>query len=202
MYSGEMAQIISSIFEKEISEIEKKLTRINNATVQIVLADNTLIPNESFLDIPQFSGMIKRFSDISFEVHLLVASPEKYIKPLVDAGFKRIIIQVECNDPRLFLTESAHETIDVGIAIDGPTEVEQVEPFLEEVDMVQVMTVEVGYPQQPFLPETIEKIKTIHQNFPHLVIAASGNIKPELEQTLIEAGAQKLVVSIDDFDSM
>jgi ribulose-phosphate 3-epimerase len=123
----------------------------------------------------------------------MVANPEKYIKPLADAGFKRVIAHVEAHDPRIFLEQAKYEHIEVGIAIDGPTELEQVEPFLDQVDMVLVMTIEAGFSGQEFMIDTVEKIKTIHEHFPDLPIEVDGGINDKSGKIAAEAGATRLV---------
>ncbi len=123
----------------------------------------------------------------------MVTSPEKYIKPAADAGFRRLIAHVEAHDPRLFLDAVKHEEVEVGIAIDGPTEFETVEPFLEEVDFVLVMMVEAGFSGAAFLPECLEKIKSIRRYLPHLPIEVSGGINDKTVRVVTEAGATRLV---------
>jgi ribulose-phosphate 3-epimerase len=186
-----MIDVIPGILEKEWIPIEERLKLVEPFVewAQIDVADNTLVPNTTFLDFHKFLAISKP----SLEAHLMVANPEKYIKPMVDAGFKRLIAHVECHDPRVFLEAVQYEHVEVGVAIDGSTELDQVEPFLEEVDMVLVMTIEAGFSGQPFLSENLEKIKTIHQNFPDLPIEVDGGINDKTARLVIEAGATRLV---------
>jgi ribulose-phosphate 3-epimerase len=195
-----MIEIIPGILEKEWSEIERKIKLVAPyvSWVQIDIADNTLVTNITFLDfdkntfaqIPDWDIMQK---NLSFEAHLMVANPEKYIHPLVDAGFKRLIAHIEANDPRRFLDTAHYESVEVGIAIDGTTELEQIEPFLEEVDVVLVMTIEAGFSGQPFLPETLEKVKSIRRNVPDLSVEVDGGIDDKTARLVKESGATRLV---------
>jgi ribulose-phosphate 3-epimerase len=187
-----MIDAIAGILEKEWEPIEEKLRLVTNQVgiVQVDVADNTLVPNETFLDFSKFVPFADQFV---LEAHLMVANPEKYIKPLVDAGFKRIIAHVECVDPRVFLEQAAYEDVEVGLAIDGATEIEQIEPFLEEIDVVLIMTIEAGFSGQSFMPETVEKIKGIHQNFPDLPIEVDGGINEQTAKIVKDAGATRLV---------
>lgn len=174
--------------------IEERLQVIipHTGWVQVDFADNTLVPNTTYMDFSSF----KPYADkVSLEGHLMVAQPEKYIKPAADAGFKRLIAHVEAHDPRIFLEQVKFEDVEVGIAIDGPTEFEQVEPFLEEVDFVLVMTVEAGFSGQAFLPECVEKIKSIHAYLPDLPIEVDGGINATTARLVKEAGATRLVAT-------
>lgn len=192
-----MIDVIPGILEKEWAPIEERLLSVAPLVewVQIDIADNTLVPNTTFLDFEKFSppNLLRQLEHMSFEAHLMVANPEKYIKPLADSGFKRLIAHVEAHDPRAFLEEAKYEHIEVGIAIDGPTELEQVEPFLGEVDTVLVMTIEAGFSGQEFMTETVDKIRTIHQNVPDLPIEIDGGVNPQTAKVARDAGATRLV---------
>src|SRR5260221_2836741 len=132
-----MIDVIPGILEKEWAPIEERLFLVAPLVewVQIDVADNSLVPNTTLLDFTKFSPahLPHELQSLSFEAHLMVASPEKYIRPLADAGFKRLIAHVECHDPRIFLEAAKYEHIEVGIAIDGATEFDQIEPSLGEV---------------------------------------------------------------------
>lgn len=189
-----MVDIIPGILEKEWEMIEERLRLVTGLVewAQIDVADNTLVPNTTFMDFEKF----KEYSDnLALEAHFLVANPEKYIKAAADAGFKRLIAHVEAHDPRVFLDAVKYEEVEAGIAIDGPTEFETIEPFLEEVDFVEVMMVEAGFAGSTFLPECIEKIKSIHSYLPDLPIEVSGGITEKTERLVTEAGASRLVVN-------
>lgn len=187
-----MVDIIPGILEKDWSEIERRIKLVAPyvSWVQIDVADNTLVPNTTFLDFNKFRACPE---SVSLEGHLMVTSPEKYIRPLVDAGFKRLIAHLEANDPRIFLDQARFEHVEVGIAIDGPTEFEQIEPFLEEIDCCLVMMIEAGFSGQEFQPENLEKIKTIHQGFPDLPIEVDGGINETTAKIVKDAGATRLV---------
>lgn len=192
-----MADVIPGISEKEYAAIEQKVQLVAPfvSWVQIEFADNSIVPAQTFFDIPTLGLLMKKYPQLSFEAHVVVASPEKYLKQLVDAGFKRIIIHVEANDPRVFIEAASHESVEVGIAIDAPTEIEQLEPFLDEVDCVLFMTVEAGLVGQPLLPEAVEKIKMVHEQYPDMAIAAKGGITAENASVVKVAGVTRLIVN-------
>lgn len=190
-----MVDIIPGIFEKEWSEIEKKvaLAAPYAEWVQIDFADGTLVPAMTFLDLGKF-GELGRFG-ISLEAHLMVANPEKYIRPLADAGFKRIIAHVECNDPRRFLEEMQLESAEVGLAIDGPTELEVIEPFLESIDFVLVMMSEAGASGTDIQQENVEKVKSMRNHYPDLPIEVDEGINDQTIKAVKDAGANRFVMT-------
>jgi ribulose-phosphate 3-epimerase len=189
--------IIPGILEKEWEMIEERFRLVTGLVdwVQIEFADNTMVPNSTFLDFSRFSLLSPLPRLPQLEAHFMVASPEKYIKTAADAGFKRLIAHVEAHDLRLFLDQVKYEHVEVGIAIDGPTEFETLEPFLEEADFVEVMMVEAGFSGGKFLPECIEKIKSIHSYLPDLPIEVSGGINDQTARLVKDAGATRLVSS-------
>lgn len=165
--------------------------------IQIDLSDGTMVPAKTFFQLDQLAQLVKFAPSVSFEAHLMVDNPVKYLKPLADAGFKRIIAQVEAADPRQFLEEAKLESVEVGLALDGASEVDILEPFLEEIDVLVIMTIEAGSSESPFLPESVEKIKNLRHHFPDLAIVAEGNIDTRNAKVLSEAGVTRLVVSSD-----
>lgn len=194
----ERVDIIPGILEKEWEMIEERLRLVTGLVdwVQIEFADNTLVPNTTFLDFSRFllspqSPQIPQSPQL--EAHFMVANPEKYIKAAADAGFKRLIAHVEAHDPRLFLEKTQYEEVEIGLALDGPSSVEEIEPFLEEVDFVKLMMVETGFSGQPFLPECIEKIKSIHAHVSDLPIEVGGGINEKTARLVKDAGATRLV---------
>ncbi len=188
-----MVEIIPDVGpQKDWSVIEERLNLAIGLApwMHVDVADDTLVPNKTFMEFEKFKPYASR---IALEAHLMVAEPERYVHTLVDAGFKRLIAHVEAHDPRVFLDLCKHEEIEVGIAIDGPTEFEQIEPFLEEVDFVLVMTIEAGFSGQKFLPECVEKIKTLRAYLPDLPIEVDGGMTDVTARLVREAGATRIV---------
>jgi ribulose-phosphate 3-epimerase len=190
-----MIDVIPGILETELSEIENKVNLVAHHVdwVQIDFMDGTWVPNKTFMEIDKLKSIIAIHPALSFEAHLMVAQPEKYVESLSKIGFKRLIAHVEANDPRLFLDQVKYESVEVGLAIDGTTEIDQIEPYLDEIDTVLVMTIEAGSSGQTFLPESVEKIKMIRENLLDLPIEVDGGINEITAKIASDAGATRLV---------
>lgn len=189
-----MIDVIPSIFEQEWSQIERKINLVAPYVewIQIDIADGTLVPAKTFLEFEKFHACPKK---LFLEGHLMVAKPETYIRPLVDAGFRRLIAHVEADDPRLFLESVRFEEVEVGLAIDSTTEIELIEPFFDQIDCVLVMTVEAGASGQPIQSEAIEKIRVIHEHVHDMPIEVEGGMNQQTAVITREAGAVRLVSS-------
>ncbi len=203
-----MVDVIPGIFEQDFAEIEKKVRLVAPYVdwVQIDFADSTLVPAASNLEFEKFAKLIASHREnghkLSFEAHLMVSSPEKYIKPLADAGFHRLIAHVESNDPRLFLDTAKFESVEAGIAIDGPTEIEHIDPYSDEADMILVMMAEAGASGQALQPENLEKVRAIHEHMLDLPIEVDQGINDHTAKIAAEAGATRLVSTSYIFKSM
>ncbi len=189
--------VIAAIGEKDWEAFVVKVMLVARGLrwVHMHVSDGTMGTDQTLTDCSKLPLLASQIPTLSFEAHLLTASPEKYVRPLADAGVKRIVAHVESNDPRRFLEGAKFDEVEVGIALDGATEVEQVEPFLEEVDFVVIMTAEAGATGGAFLPEAIEKIKLVRQNFPDLPIEVEGGITDVTVKSVRDAGATRLVAS-------
>lgn len=192
-----MIDVIPGILESEWSQIESKIRLVAPFVpwVQIDVADGTLVPTTSLRTFDQFDPLVKleELQNLSFEAHLLVASPEKYIRAIADAGFKRVVAHVEAHDPRRFIDEAKFESFEVGLALDAPSDLELLEPFIEDVDYVLLMMNEAGVKDQPFQDENLEKIIDLHRHMPDLAIEVEGGIDERTAQLVREAGATRIV---------
>jgi ribulose-phosphate 3-epimerase len=199
-----MTDVTPAIFTSDVATLHSDVAKLAQTAswIQIDLSDGTMVPAQTVMDVETLKAIVSAHPGISFEAHLMVDNPTKYVKPLSDAGFKRVIAQVEASDPRLFLDEGQLESVEVGFALDGASEVEVIEPFLESIDLAVIMTIEAGVADGPFLPECMEKIKSIRHHFPDLPIVAEGNIDERNAKLLTDAGVTRLVVSPRAFDAM
>lgn len=188
-----MLEIIPGVLETEWAKIEEKLGLLQGLVdwVHLDFSDNTLVPVTTFLDLPKFSSVTT--GNLAFEAHLLVSRPDKYMRAVADAGFKRVSAPVEAEDVRLFLDQARYESIEVGLSIDLTSELELLEPFLEETDFVVVQSTESEASQQKFQEEALEKVRSIRSHYPDLPIEVVGGLTPETAKLVGESGADRAV---------
>lgn len=190
--------VIPGIAEADPKELARKIALVLPYVdwIQLDIADETLIASRTFADFTALENILKPLQTLGkhAEAHLLVADPVQLIKSVSQAGFARVTAQVECHDPREFLAEARTFEMEVGLAIGADTEIDVIEPLLEELDYVLVMTGELDSTKHIFQPETVEKIKTIHRNLPDLPIVAEVGMTPETVKLVRDAGATRVVV--------
>jgi len=188
VYYLSMVEVIPSILEKEFKEIERKVKTVEGLVewVQIDIADGVLVPNKTFYDPQAYK---KLPGSIKLEGHLMVADPVAYIKPLTDAGFKRLYAHIEAGKSEEFIDEVYKFDCQVGLAIDGPTKIEKIMPFLDNIDAVLVMTIDAGFSGRPFREDTLAKIRKIREAFFDLPIGTDGAMNDVNAAKTVAAGA-------------
>lgn len=189
--------IIPGIYENDVEELDRKISLVSDFTnwIQIDVSDGTFVEKKSISDWMTLQKIISKYPNLSFEAHLMVDKPEKFISGLAKAGFKRLIAHVESSDPRIFLDEITYESVESGLAIDASTEFEEIEPFLDSVDIVLVMTAEAGASGKQMQMETLEKIKTIKERYPDITIEVDCGINDHTIRLVREAGASRATVT-------
>jgi ribulose-phosphate 3-epimerase len=124
------------------------------------IMDGHFVPNISFG--PALVKTLRSEVRLFFDVHLMCSRPEILLDPFADAGAQLITIHVELGDrvgPLIWKIRSLGKK--VGLAINPPTAISSVQPFLKSVDLVLVMTVNPGFGGQPFIEETIPKVQQV-----------------------------------------
>jgi len=161
------------------------------------IMDGHFVPNISFG--PGIVKTVNGLSDSFLDVHLMLAEPEKYFEPFVEAGADNITFHLEVHpDPVPLAKKLRLMGVKTGISINPDMEVERVLPFLENFDMLLIMSVYPGFGGQKFIPSAISKIETakkyIKDSELNVSIEVDGGINSDNAGNLIAAGADILVM--------
>lgn len=178
-----MYEIIPGILEKEWSEIERKIEIIRPfaKVIHIDIIDGKFTPNPTFIDPLPF----KKFtSDLFFELHMMVENPIQYLKPFAQAGFKRFLGHIEKMPDQAKFVATAQELGEVGLAIDGPTDISAIEVPYEDLDSVLIMTIKAGKSGQTFNLEYLKKVRILRSAQNDMKIEIDGGIN---DKSIIEA---------------
>ncbi len=202
-----MIKISPSVLASDLSNLASEVVEIEKAGAEMAhldVMDGVFVPNMSF-GMPVIESLRNK-SNIIFDVHLMIVSPEKYAKRFIDAGADIVTFHYEaCEDSGALLDEIRKNGAKAAISIKPKTAAEEIFPLLDKCDMVLVMTVEPGYGGQKFMPDMLPKVKAIREEAVRrgldIDIQVDGGINPETAKLAKEAGANVLVAGSSVFKS-
>lgn len=142
--------------------------------------------------------------DTYLDVHLMVKDPRFFFQPFAKSGANAISFHIEVMDSEQHARDLAAEVRDLGcnpgIVINPPTEVEAMLPVIEAFDLILVMSVNPGFGGQAFIPEVLDKCRTIRPLMrPDQRLEIDGGINPETAIEAIDAGVDLLVAGSSVF---
>jgi ribulose-phosphate 3-epimerase len=198
-------QISPSILSADFANLEKELGSISNADmVHVDVMDGHFVPNLT-IGIPVVKS-IRRATVLPLDLHLMIDEPESWVERYGELGVDSITFHLEA-------TERPSETIAlirksgarVGLAIKPATGITDVKPFLREIDMLLVMTVEPGFGGQALIPECVSKVREARDLATaeglELEIQVDGGVTSSNIKSLAEAGANVFVAGTAVFDA-
>ena len=192
-------KIAPSVLAADFSNLECELKDIETGGADLVhldVMDGTFVPNISF-GIPVIQG-IRKASNMVFDAHLMIVDPERYVEQFRKAGADIINFHVEATkDPAGCIAKIKETGAKVGITIKPKTPVETIKPFLKDVDMVLVMTVEPGFGGQKFMADQVPKIAQLAAWKKELGLSydieVDGGITLDNVREVLDAGANVIV---------
>lgn len=188
-------EIIPGILEKDWEGVEEKIKLLSPfaTKLHIDIADNKLANNLTFLEAAPFTPYKDKFF---LELHMMVENPIDYLDDFAEAGFRRMLGNIEgMEDPYEFIERCRELGVEAGLALDGPTPVEELFDYLEEVDCFNCYVSEkMGFSGPPMLPERLEKVKVLRAKT-NLPIEIDGGVKDHTIKLAKEAGANRFVAT-------
>lgn len=184
--------ILSADFAFLDSEI-KKVEKFGADWIHVDVMDGNFVPNLT-IGAPVVKS-IRKSTKLPLDVHLMIEHPEKYIDDFIVAGSDIITFHLETvNNPLPIIDRIKEKGVKVGISIKPKTPVNEVIPFVKNIDLVLVMTVEPGFGGQKFMDECAQKIKEIKNIAPdNLIIEVDGGINDKTAKICTQYGANALV---------
>jgi ribulose-phosphate 3-epimerase len=159
--------------------------------------DGVFVPNLSFG--PPVIAALRPHTDLCFDVHLMMQYPDRLLEAFAKAGADIINIHFESDAP---IAETLDRIRELGkkpaVTIKPNTPAEAVFPYLEQVDMVLVMTVEPGFGGQSFMQDMLPKIAALRAEIDrrglNVAIQADGGINADTARSVAAAGADIVVI--------
>lgn len=221
-----MVEILPAIIPKSFQDLEETLAQVNGIVpmVHIDINNGTLTQMKSwpyaydhdanFISIIREEEGFPYWEDFEFEFHLMVTKPEDLVQEWISAGARRITVQYESfGNPETVLPflqkfrdqyggNGALLGTEIGMAIKLDTDSSVLDSLVEELDYVQFMSIaHIGSQGMSFEPKILEKIATFREKYPDMPISVDGGVSLENAESLVEAGADRLVVGSAIFQS-
>ena len=192
-----MFKIVPSLLSADFSKLKEELAFVEEAGCEIVhldVMDGHFVKNITFG--PIIVEAIRKLTDLTLDVHLMIENPESYIEKFAESGSDWITFHIETvSKADQIINKIRKYKKKAGISLNPSTPIENVEPYLSDLDLVLVMSVNPGFGGQSFIPEVIQKIKAlrgfIHGNSPKIEV--DGGINKENIKDVVNAGAELLV---------
>lgn len=161
------------------------------------IMDGNFVPNISF-GLPVISAL-RKCTGLFLDAHLMIASPDRYVEAVVDAGADLVVPHIEAMLHPQRVMAKIHECgAKAGVALNPATDVTALKWLLPDIDFILIMGVNPGYSGQKFLPRTMQKLVECRsflteRGYPEIPIEMDGGAKPQNAAELITAGANVLV---------
>ena len=164
--------------------------------IHLDIMDGHFVPNLSFG--PQTVADLRKDSKLFFDVHLMLDQPDRYVDPFIQAGSDLISIHLEPEyDHNATLDKIKKAGVQRGMVINPDTPVEGIIPFLDQLDLVLLMTVFPGFGGQKFIESVLEKAQVIadlrKENQNNFLIEVDGGVGPEHVTPCLESGVDIIV---------
>jgi ribulose-phosphate 3-epimerase len=192
-------QISPSILSADFSQLGNEIKRLEEGGADMIhvdVMDGHFVPNLTIG--PPVIKTLKKNTSLLFDVHLMISPVHKYIEAYADAGADIITIHPEA-------TENLKSSIDkikelkkkVGVSLNPETELNVIKKYLNEIDLVLIMSVNPGFGGQKFMPEVLDKVRKLkkiqEEEKLSFDIEIDGGINFENCKSAIDAGANILV---------
>ena len=191
-----MIYVSPSIMSADYANLERYINLIEDGGADLVhvdVMDGHFVPNIT-IGVPVVAS-IRKVTKLPLDVHLMIENPEKYVEPFVKAGADILTFHYECGtDIKKTIDLIKSFGIKVGLSIKPKTTPDVVFPYLKDLDLLLVMTVEPGFGGQKFMQDCADKIPVIKEKAPeNLIIQVDGGINAETARICTFYGANSLV---------
>lgn len=187
-------KIAPSILSADFARLGQEVQEVEKAGCEIIhvdVMDGHFVPNLTIG--PLVVKALRKVTRLPLDVHLMIDEPIRYVEDFAKAGSDWLTIHVEATqDVSGTLRKIKECGMKTGLSLRPGTAVEALEPYLDGLDLILVMSVEPGFGGQAFMPEQMQKVTWLKQRFKG-EISVDGGVNRDTYRTVVDAGATILV---------
>lgn len=192
-------KIAPSILSADFTRLGEDIASVRPADLlHFDVMDGNFVPNLSF-GLPVLKS-VRKYTDMELDVHLMIDKPVRYIEQFAESGADILSVHLEADHPtqiQAALEEMKRCGVKRAVALRPITGAKAILPYVEQLDMVLVMTVEPGFGGQAFMEQQLETIREVRalldRYHPECDLEVDGGIAAQTAALVKEAGANVLV---------
>ena len=196
--------IAPSMLKCDFGNMHREMQLLRDADAPVFhldVMDGHFVPNLSYG--PMVIDSLRSMTDRPFDAHLMISNPDQFLDDYIDAGCDLITVHIEAvPDPLALLRRIKSADVVCGLALNPGTPVAKLRPFLDECDLILVMSVEPGFGGQSFIPESVPKLTQIRQMVgSQKFVSVDGGIGKSTIAKTAAAGADVFVAGSAIFET-
>jgi len=197
--------VAPSILAADFSRLRDEIEHVEDAGADWIhcdIMDGHFVDNISFG--PEIVRVLRGLTSLPLDVHLMIEHPDHYVPRFVKAGANSITVHVEPeakHDIESTLLQIRETGCRAGLTLNPGTPFDLIEPFLDKIDLLLIMTVHPGFGGQSFRADQMHKVKRARSLIRKLDIEVDGGINADTARLSIENGANVLVAGTSIFHS-
>lgn len=188
-----------SVLSADFTNLGRDIEMLNESKAQWIhldVMDGVFVPNISF-GFPVIKSISKVAKKV-LDVHLMIVEPIKYVKTVAESGAEYMTVHYEaCSDLHQTIAAIKENGMKAGVSIKPDTPVEVLSEYINEIDLILVMSVYPGFGGQKFIVESLDRVSRVRelvdQSGAQVVIEVDGGVNDETGRQLADAGATALV---------